>query len=113
MLAGSDGAGLAAVARPYRSDHPEPVQGRLVEQRREPCAEDAGVDQADHFAGTALLVVKTGQAVHRDLPEIHPSRTRMNRSLVDCSPWPMLSRGGVGTIRRCGPSRPTGPADGC
>ena len=25
-----------AVARPYRSDHPEPVQGRLIEQRREP-----------------------------------------------------------------------------
>ena len=58
----------AAVARPDRSDHPEPVQRRLLEQGREPFAEDAGVDEADHLAGTALVVVETGEAVHRGPP---------------------------------------------
>jgi hypothetical protein len=54
----------AAVAGPDRPDHPEPVQRRLLEQRREPFAEDAGVDEADHLAGAAVVVVETGEAVH-------------------------------------------------
>jgi hypothetical protein len=58
-----------AVARPDRSDDPEGVQRRLLEQRREPGAEDAGVDQADRLAGTALVVVKAGEAVHRGPPQ--------------------------------------------
>jgi hypothetical protein len=69
----------AAVTGPDRSDDPEPVQGRLLEQRREPCAEEAGVDEADRLAGAALLVVETGKVVHRGPPSIHPSRTRVNR----------------------------------
>jgi hypothetical protein len=35
--------------------------------------EDAGVDQADHLAGAALVVVKNVEALHRGPPPENPS----------------------------------------
>jgi hypothetical protein len=50
--------GNTAVARADGPDHPEAVQRRLGEQGHEPGAEDAGMDQGDHFTGAALVVVR-------------------------------------------------------
>jgi hypothetical protein len=58
----------AAVPGPEGPDHPEAVQLRPFEQRREPPAEDTGVHQADHLAGPALGVFHAGEGLHPCLP---------------------------------------------
>jgi hypothetical protein len=42
-----EGTGAGAVSGAVDPDEPEPVEGRLVEHRAEPLAEDAGVDEEE------------------------------------------------------------------
>ena len=58
------GARARAVPGAVHPDEPEPVEGRLVEHRAEPLAEDAGVDEEDggRVAWSPFPVLELGVA---------------------------------------------------